>query len=119
MLLRIAIAAMLSAAVVTAQSSPEELIAAGHFKRLRAMTAARNSNDAETLYLNATVKQAWGELDEAEKLAERAVAANPKEARYHYRLAVISGIKAQHASVLHQMGLARKFKKEAEATLAI
>ena len=104
---------------LAAETSPEELLAGGHFKRLRTMAAARTSNDAETLYLNATVKQLWGALDDAEKLAERAVAANPKDARYHYRLAEISGIKAQRASVLHQMGLARKFKKEAEAALAI
>ena len=119
MLLRTVLAAVLSAAWVAAQTSPEELIAGGHYKRLRALAAARNSNDAESLYLNATVKQLWGELDEVEKLAERAVAANPKDARYHYRLATISGIKAQQASVFHQMGLARKFKKEAEAALAI
>ena len=76
-------------------------------------------DDPETLYLNAAVKQIWGDLDAAEKLAERAVAANPKEARYHYRLAMISGEKAQKASVIHQLGLARRFKKEAEATLAL
>jgi hypothetical protein len=50
------------------------------------MAAAHTANDAEGFYLNATVKQLWGALDEAEKLAEKAVAANPKEARYHYRL---------------------------------
>jgi tetratricopeptide (TPR) repeat protein len=119
MFLRTVLTALVGGALVAAETSPEDLLAAGHFKRLRTLAAARTSNDAETLYLNATVKQLWGELDEAEKLAERAVAANPRDARYHFRLAEISGIQAQRASVLHQMGLARKFKKEAEAALAI
>ena len=120
MLLRTVFSALLGGALVAAQTSPEEvLMAAGHFKRLRALAAARTANDAETLYLNATVKQLWGDLDEAERLADRAVTANPKEARYHFRLAEIAGVKAEKASVLHQMGLARKFKREAEAALAL
>jgi tetratricopeptide (TPR) repeat protein len=119
MLVRIVLAGLAGAVLLTAQTSPDDLLPSAHFKRFRAMAAAHTANDAEGFYLNATVKQLWGALDEAEKLAERAVAANPKEARYHYRLAVIAGIKAQKASVLHQMGLARKFKKEADAALAI
>jgi tetratricopeptide (TPR) repeat protein len=105
--------------MVHAQGSPDELLPGNHFKRFRALAAAHTANDAEGFYLNATVKQLWGALDDAEKLAERAIAANPNEARYHYRLAVIEGIKAQRASVIHQLGLARKFKKEADATLAL
>lgn len=119
MLVRILVACLASTALLTAQTSPEELLSGAHYKRLRAIAAAHTANDAEGFYLNATVKQLWGSLDEAEKLAENAVAANPKDARYHYRLAEISGIKAQKASVLHQMGLARKFKREADAALAI
>ena len=119
MLLRATVPALFAAAFLTAQTSPEDLFPGGHFKKFRAFAAAHTANDAEGLYLQATVKQLFGDLDEAEKLAERAVAANPKEARYHYRLATISGIKAQRASVIHQFGLARKFKKEADATLAL
>jgi tetratricopeptide (TPR) repeat protein len=120
MRLRTLSAAFLGAALASAQtSSPDDLLPGSHFKRFRALAAAHSPDDAEGLYLNATVKQLWGSLDDAEKLAERAIAANPKEARYHYRLAVVSGEKAQKASVIHQIGLARKFKKEADATLAI
>jgi tetratricopeptide (TPR) repeat protein len=119
MLLRVILIALASAALLPAQTPADELLPGDHYKRFRALAAAHGSNDAEGWYLNASVKQLWGDLDEAEKLAERAVAANPREARYHYRLAVIAGIKAQKAGVLHQLGLARKFKKEADATLAI
>jgi tetratricopeptide (TPR) repeat protein len=117
--LRTVLAAVLGAGLASAQTSPDELLPANHFKQFRALAAAHTANDAEGLYLNATVKQLWGSLDEAEKLAESAVAANPKEARYRYRLSVIVGEKAQKASVIHQIGLARKFKKEADAALAL
>ena len=79
----------------------------------------RNANDPETLFLTAAVRHIWGDLDGAEKLAERAVAAEPNNARYHFRLAMIEGEKAQKASVIHQLGLARRFKKEAETTLTL
>jgi tetratricopeptide (TPR) repeat protein len=101
------------------QPSPRELIEGDHWKRARAAVEARTSNDAETLYLKATIKQAQGDLDAAEKFAEQAVAANPKEADYHYRLSDVVGQKAQKASVFHQMGLGRTFKKECDAALAL
>jgi hypothetical protein len=77
------------------QMPPRDLIEGEHWKRARALVEARNGNDAETLYLKATIKQAESDLDAAEKLAEQAVAANPKEAEYHYRLSDITGEKAQ------------------------
>jgi len=101
------------------QPSPQELIDAGHYKRARALVEARNSNDADTLYFMATLKQMWHDLDAAEKYAERAVAANPKDARCHYRLSDISGERAQDANPFRQMSLGRKFKKETDAALAL
>lgn len=112
-------AAALAATLLSAQPSGQDLIDGGHFKRLRALVATRNPNDPETLILTAAVKHIWGDLDAAEELAERAVAADPKNARYHFRMAMIEGEKAQKASVIHQLGLARRFRKEAEATLAL
>ena len=109
------------AAGVAAQGrpSPRELIEAGHYKRARAIVESHPANDAETLYLMATLKQIWGDLDAAEKYAERAVAANPKDAQYHYRLADIVGEKAERASVFHQIGLIRTFKKECDLALSV
>ena len=118
-LVRFIWAAAFGATLLSAQPSGQDLIDGGHFKRLRALVAARNANDAETLVLSAAVKQLWGDLDAAEKLAERAVAADPGNARYHYRLAQIEGEKARNASVIHQFGLARRFKKEAETTIEL
>src|SRR5450759_856083 len=116
---RFVLAATFGATLLTAQPGGQDLIDGGHFKRLRALVATRNPNDPETLILTAAVKHIWGDLDAAEKLAEKAVAADPKNARYHFRMAMIEGEKAQKASVLHQLGLARRFKTEAETTIEL
>jgi len=116
---RFLLAAALGVTLLPAQPGGQDLIDGGHFKRLRALVATRNPNDPETLILTAAVKHIWGDLDAAEKLAEKAVAADPKNARYHFRMAMIEGEKAQKASVLHQLGLARRFKKEAETTIEL
>ena len=112
-------AAALGATLLPAQPSGQDLIDGGHFKRLRALVATRNPSEPETLYLTSAVKQIWGDLDAAEKLAEKAVAADPGNARYHYQLADVVGEKASKASVIHQFGLARRFKKEAETTIEL
>src|SRR5450759_1954516 len=111
--------AALGATLLTAQPSGQDLIDGGHFNRLRALVATQNPNDPETLYLTASVKHIWGDFDAAEKLAEKAIAADPGNTRYHFRLAQIEGEKARKASVIHQLGLARRFKKEAETTLEL
>jgi tetratricopeptide (TPR) repeat protein len=111
--------AALCITLLPAQTSGQDLIDGGHFKRLRALGATRNPNDPETLILTAAVKHIWGDLDAAEKLAEKAIALEPNNARFHFRMAMIEGEKAQNASVLHQLGLARRFKKEEDATLAL
>src|SRR5450759_3148705 len=110
--------AALGATLLTAQPSGQDLIDGGHFNRLRALVATQNPNDPETLILTAAVKHIWGDLDAAERLAEKAIALEPNNARFHFRMAMIEGEKAQNASVLHQLGLARRLKKEEDATLA-
>ena len=105
--------------LLRSQPSGQDLIDGGHFKRLRTLVAARNPDDPETLILTAAVKHIWGDLDAAEKLADKAIAAEPNNARFHFRMAMIEGEKAQKASALHQFGLARRFKKEGETTLTL
>ncbi|MGD1074331.1 MAG: tetratricopeptide repeat protein, partial [Bryobacteraceae bacterium] len=106
--------------------SPEALIRDGHFKRARAILEQRyqaNPNDPETLRLLSKIRQAWGDSAMAVTLAEKALAANPaanpKDARYHLQLADALGDEAQKASVFRQLGLARHFKSEVDATLAL
>ncbi len=58
-----------------------------------------NGSDAEALYLLAAIKQAAGDLAAAEVLFRKAVALDPKNARYHTGLAEVTGQMAQRASI--------------------
>src|SRR3954451_21869934 len=122
MIARPLLAGLLCAAGAWTQTPVHDLIEGGHYKRARAAAEAKykeTPNDAETLCLMSIVRQEFGQADEAEKFAEKAVALNPKEARYHFQLSEVVGQKAQKASMFHQVGLGRQFKKEAEATLQL
>jgi len=106
---------MLSLGWLAAQVPPQELIEAGHYKRARDVVEARyraNPRDAEALWLMARLKHAAGDVNAALDLAEKAVAADPKSAQAHFRLAEAVGDMAQKASMLHQLGLGRRFKRK-------
>lgn len=118
------LAALLSgvAAVRANDPSPEALVDGNHWKRARAVLEPRvrtNPNDAQALYLLAQVKQAYGDLDGALTLAEKAAALDGRNAAYRYLVAELYGDKADKASVFSQFGLARRFKKDAEAAIAL
>ena len=114
--------AALPAMVRANDLAPQALLEAGHYKRLGALAEQRlksNANDAAALYYLAYIKFQANDSDGALPLAEKCAAADPKNADCRYLIASIYGKKAQDASIFSQMGLARRFKKEAEATLAI
>lgn len=113
---------LLLATALFAQDAPDTLLRDGHFKRARAVLDARfkvSPNDAETLWLMSRIKHVYGDLDAAQQFAEKAIAANNKDARFHLRLAEVVGDKAVRASLLRQISLARAFKKELDASLAL
>jgi len=113
---------LLSVASLPGQVSPQTLIEKGHFKRARVLAAQRFRNDPkdpETLWLMSSVKQAWQDYEAAIDSAEKAVAADPKNARYHIRLADALSEEAVRASKLRQLGFAHRIKKEIETTLAL
>lgn len=120
---RVLTAALLAGVAVWASdASPEALMDAGHWKRARAIAEPRyraNANDAPALYVLARIKQASGDLDGALPMAEKLVELDAKNADYRYLLAGIYGQKAEQANVFSQMGLARRFKKEAEAAIQL
>ena len=98
------------------------LVADGHFKRALQVLEPRvkaNPNDAEASALLSQVRLALGDRDNAMRLAEIAVRVEPKVADYHWRLAEAIGEQAERAGILKQFGLARRFKQEAEATIAL
>lgn len=112
----------LLAAPLGAQSPLADLADHGHWKRLKAQVeprAAANPNDAEAQWLLSRVRMAFKDPDGALAPAEKAAALDPKSAEYRYQVAQVVGEQASSASVFKQMGLAKRFKREVEAALAL
>lgn len=115
-------ALLVCALSLSAQSPPEALMRDGHYKRTLALVEPKyraNPNDPENLWAMSWLKQVWKDLKTSQELAEKAVAADSRNARYHLRLAEAVGEEAQHARKLHQFSLARRFKKEIDTAIAL
>jgi tetratricopeptide (TPR) repeat protein len=100
----------------------QALIDAGHFKRARAVAVPRfesNPKDAEAAYVLSAVKEAYGQDEEAERLAETAVALDPSSPRYHYQLGAVLGTRGEKAGIFKKLGFARRFRSETERALAL
>ena len=112
----------LAALAAAGETNLRPFLEAGHFHRVRALSEQRlkaNPNDAEAAYALSYAKYKSGDLDGAAILAEKAVSLNNKDAEYHNLLAQLYGMQAQNATVFRQIGLARRCKKELDATLAV
>lgn len=113
-------------AVASAPAAPDaatrSLIDGSHWKQARAILEPRvkaNQSGAEAAALLSRVRMAYGDLDAALPLAETAVRIEPKSADYHWQLAQVVGEMAQRASVFRQLGLARRYRQEAEAAIQL
>jgi tetratricopeptide (TPR) repeat protein len=112
----------LLAATARAQSPAADLAEHGHWKRLRALIeprAAANPNDAEAQWLLSRTRMAFKNVDGALAPAEKAAALDPKNVEYRWQVAQVVGEMASSASVFKQMGLAKRYKREVEAALAL
>lgn len=96
---------------------PAALIKAGHWKRARAVVEPQykaHPDDAELNYLMSEIDDAFGNVDGARTLAEKAVALKGSDARYHRHLADMDGEMAENASLFAKGAWAKKFKAEAD-----
>jgi tetratricopeptide (TPR) repeat protein len=107
-----------SSAAFAQSGDPEALIKAGHFKEVERLVAGKSQN-AETLYLMAVVKDAFRKPEEALPLAEGAVKADPGKARYHLELAGLLGQQAEKASMFRKISLAGRIRSELETALKL
>jgi tetratricopeptide (TPR) repeat protein len=113
---------LLAAAVLGAQPAAEELIEAGHWKRARALVEARMReapNDPLAIYLMSQIRYTFGDASTPLKLAEKALALDGGVAKYHRQVAEVTGVMAQHANMFQQLLLARRFKKQIDAAIAL
>jgi tetratricopeptide (TPR) repeat protein len=93
-----------------------------HWKRLKAVIEPRvaaNPNDAQAQWLLSRVRSAYKDADGALAPAEKAAALDPKNADYRWQVASVIGDQASKASMFKAMGLAKRFRQEAEAALAL
>jgi len=107
---------------VLGQSLPDRMIAAGHWKRARAVVEERfrtNPDDPLDNFWMSQIRNAFGDRKTPLQLAEKAVALSPGTARYHRQLAEVFGVTAQHANLIQQAMLARRFRKEIDTALAL
>ena len=124
---RLALLALLAAAPLPAdeqapQTPAEKLIAEGHWKRARALAEAlyrQNPHDPLANFLMSQIRNAFGDRDSPPKLAEKAVALAPNVAKFHRQMAEVIGVMAQQSNMVHQYFLARRFKHEIDAALAL
>ena len=115
-------AVTLLAAVPAAADDAKQLYDHGFLRKAATeceQRLATNAKDAEAGALLARIRAEQGDTDAALKLANAAVAADPKSADAQYALAEYYGREARDASVFRQAGLAGKMKKASEAALAI
>ena len=110
------------ALAAAAQSLPEQLIEAGHWKQARALVEAearKNPNNALASYLLSQIRNAFHDRSSPLTLAEKAVELDGRTAKYHRQLAEVLGVTAQHSGVFQQLMLARRFRKEIDLALAL
>jgi tetratricopeptide (TPR) repeat protein len=121
------IGALLSAGLLAinsaaAQSLPETLIEAGHWKRARAIVEPRireYPRDALANFLLSQIRNAFGDHESPLAFAENAVSIDGSVAKYHRQVAEALGVKAQHSGMFQQLILARRFKREIDAAIAL
>lgn len=111
---------------VTVHAAPldgvADLIERGHWKQARAIVETRLKeapNDAAALFFLSQIRNAFGDRTSPLPLAERAVAIDGSVARYHRQIAEVLGVMAQHSNAFQQLFLARRFRKEIDAALAL
>jgi len=105
-----------------ARLSPSELVASGHYLRAAQILdpfVKSFPDDAPAAWLLSRAKAALGEFDDAMKLAETALAADPSNAAYHVQVAAVAGRIAEKASLLKQLTYAKRARQELDVAVAL
>src|SRR5438270_12139073 len=97
----------------------DALLERGHFKQVARALDSANIHDAEALYLLSNVKQGFGKTDEAVRLAEAAVKADPSKAKYHLPLAGALSDLADKVNVFKKISLAGHIRSAHETAVKL
>jgi hypothetical protein len=94
----------------------------GHYRRaqpIRQAALQKNPLDTDALIALSTIEWAYGQLESATVLAEKAVVTANQSAIAHAQLANIlgAGLASSKTGTLEKLSLARLFRKEADRTL--
>jgi tetratricopeptide (TPR) repeat protein len=114
--------ALLVPALALADPAVQKLMDQNHWRRARALLEPKlqaNPEDPVLVRQMTRVLIVFDESDPAIAMGEKAVKLAPNDAQAHMALAEAVGDKAQNAGKLKQLGLAKRFKKEAEAAIAL
>lgn len=117
-----ALALVLAASPAVAADEALTQLERGSYRRAAALCEQRlatNPSDAMASAVLSHVRSQQEQYDEAIRLANVAVAIDPKNPDVQYALAEACARKAQAGSMLKAAGLAGKLKKSAEAALAV
>jgi tetratricopeptide (TPR) repeat protein len=102
--------------------SPAELLDAGHYLRAARILqpiANERPEDGQIAWLLSRARAALGDLDDAMKLAETALASDDDNPAYHVQAAAVAGKLAEKASLLRRLNYARRARQELDAAIAI
>jgi hypothetical protein len=104
------------------QTTAEKWIEAGHWKRARVAVEVwihEAPDDPLANFLLSQIRAAFGDHSMPLPLAERAVVLDGRTAKYHTQVAEVLGALAQHSNRFQQLLLARRFRREIDAALAL
>jgi tetratricopeptide (TPR) repeat protein len=113
------------ASPLRAQQSPSDMLFAdGHYLRAQTIVHAafeKNPNDPHALVNESAIEWAFFHQDTSIALAEKAVALADNSAEAHAQLTNALGVKlmSSTASTMQKIGLARRFRQEAERSLQL
>ncbi len=105
-----------------ARLTSSQLLDSGHYRaaeRALEPIAQARPQDARIAWMLSRAKAGLGDLDEALKLAEAALASDDSNAAYHVQVAAVAGRLARGAPLLRQLSLARRAKKELDAAVEL
>ncbi len=94
----------------------------GHFRQAESILeplVQSSPEEPNVAWLLSRAKAGLGELDTALKLAEKALLADNANAAYHVQVAAVVGRMAEKASLVKQLGLAKRARKELDTALSL